>query len=984
MLNKQILPMAFGQGINTKIDDKQQPLGVLRVARNIVFETINMLRKRNGYDLLRIKSLTNQVITDVERLSKYKNELVLFAENQLYSYSESADRAADKGALTTVVPESISVIATSSNYAQVDAVVVEGLKVFGYYNSSLQQKEYSVMDVATGSLLVSSAVIDTGAGLCKVANISNTIYLIYSNGSNIYYRRFNIFSPTTLSAPVAVANNLLTATSPFDCVSTDQKIIVAYTSTVVGDKVRLISILSTGIIGSGISVPGSATATAIDIKTDSSLRVVVTYCTATAAQFCVISFPLTSVLTAPVVVETIANLVNITAVETTPTQFAVYYEINNATKSKNGLNQNTFNSMSGAVGSPQGFKRGLGLAGKAFYHADTAYIPVAFDTQLQASYFLLDGAGTVVSKLQAGLGGGTIPYGTLPHTSLLAVNQWLFPNLLKTRALEDNGQFFSLLGVNSTTFNFDSAVKYENAILADNLHIGGGLLQMYDGNSVVEHGFNIYPEELIAGTHSGTGGNMSAGNYGYVAVYRWTDNVGQEHRSAASPVVVGIVTGGGSTQSQPITIPTLRLSAKTNVVIELYRTENNGTVFYLVTSPTAPIANDPSVDAITITDTLSDAQLISRQPLYTTGGVLENIASPATDIVAVHTASNRVFVKVSRNTMQYSKVRQVGFPVEFNDELTMDFDPVGGPITAASSMDEKFIVFEEDACFAITGEGPNNLGEQNTFTEPERLSADIGCIQASSIVLTPAGLMFKSRKGIYLLGRNLQLQYIGAQVEAYNSLNITSAKVVAEFNQARFTTSDGDCLVYNYQLGIWSTFSNFQALSAETVGNDYYYVRTDSTIFKENRASFTDAGSAISMEIETGWMSFAGIQGFQRVYRMLVLGTYKTPHSLQIQAAYDFNNAWVQSSMVQSSDVVTPSVYGNSSPYGAESPYGGDGKCYQMQFNFKRQKSQSIKLRITDFELQPGEGLSLSNFTLTIGTKIGSNKVADSRTFSVS
>ena len=157
------------------------------------------------------------------------------------------------------------------------------------------------------------------------------------------------------------------------------------------------------------------------------------------------------------------------------------------------------------------------------------------------------------------------------------------------------------------------------------------------------------------------------------------------------------------------------------------------------------------------------------------------------------------------NDLMYSKMVYPGQPVEFNDALRMPIDPVGGKITALASMDEKLIVFEEDATFFIAGTGPNNLGQQNDFTTPERISTDVGCVDPKSVVLTPDGLMFKSRKGIYLLSRQLSVSYIGAAVEAYNGLNFTSAKVVGELNQVRFTTSDGDCLVYNYVYKFWAT-----------------------------------------------------------------------------------------------------------------------------------------------------------------------------------
>jgi len=432
-----------------------------------------------------------------------------------------------------------------------------------------------------------------------------------------------------------------------------------------------------------------------------------------------------------------------------------------------------------------------------------------------------------------------------------------------------------------------------------------------------------------------------------------------------------------------VQVPTLRLTSKEDVVLELYRTEDAGSIYYLASSVSVPTFNDTTVDTVTILDGTTDAILITKQALYTTGGVLDNAPAPAASFIGTHTASDRLFVIVENsNILQYSKQRFGRAPVEFNEALQMNIDTVGGTLSAVASMDEKLIVWAQDATFFVAGSGPNNLGEQDNYTLPERISTDVGCTEPASIVLIPDGIMFKSRKGIFLLTRALALDYIGAPVEEFNDLEITSAKVVPKLNQVRFTNQTGDCLVYNYVLKIWCTFDNHQANSAEVVENNYYYVRTDSQLFKENETSFADNGSPISIAIETGWMSFNNIQGFQRVYKMLVLASYKSEHQLRVQVAYDFNDAWVQECLITPTDeFLEGTTYGEDSPYGSGTPYGGDGNVYQARFDFARQKCQSFKMRISDVQSTAGEGLSLSVFTLQVGAKTGLNKPNQNRVF---
>ncbi len=1117
-LNRKLIPVLFGQGIDTKSDTKSQVLGSLRRAENVVYETLNSFKKRFGYDSIKLKDTSGTNITGAASLSKFKNELNVFANNQYYSYSTTLQRLVNKGYTYTARPTSTSVLNNSYNHESVDSIAVEGINVFVYRNTSLGDVRYSVQDSVSGSLIVSDDIIAASASYVRVTNINNKVFIIYSVAGNLSYVSFNIFQPLTLSAPTVLANDLEPAAPIFDASSTPTKIIVGYNSTVIGAHLKIASITSDGSPGTGFGVTGSDEVTAIDVFTDEVERIVVGYSNATEIRVLVLNFALTGLLLADTVLETIADVANITGYDYTQGNYRFYYEISAADPVNHLIRTNTM-TLGGTAGTPSVFRRGLGIATKVFHQADSTYITTSFETPLQATYFVLDTNGIVVAKISPEVGGGHISSGSVSRVASPTDTQRVIPTLIKGKNVSDDSTFFSLLGVQGTVLDFDPINPYATALLGDNLHIAGGILQGYDGDRIVEHGFNYYPETLALGSITNTPGDLvAAGNYSYQALYRWTDNAGQEHRSvpslpleviiagefaptatwnltnditlttvttgparngdtitlqvaaaAANPtdtILMGVTgtidavvitvtpnsgannggtpvnlttaqlaeyiqtgavvgktitltdggsllpdfnaTGGGAANladggegdgvvatlangavnsSANIVVPTLRLTQKTSVAIELYRTEDDGEIYYLCSDPVNVTFNDPTVDTVTINDGLGDADLISRQLLYTTGGVLENTAPPSADVVAVHTASNRVFLGglEDRNALQYSKIREAGKPVEFNSALRIAIDPIGGPISAITSMDEKLIVFENDAIFYIAGQGPTNTGEQDNFILPERISIEVGCTEPSSLCLTPEGLMFKSRKGIYLLTRSLQLQYIGAPVQEYNHLNITSARTVAQFNQVRFTTSDGECLVYNYFVQKWATFTNHEGLSAETIENDYYYLRTDGELFKENQASYSDNGSAISLVLETAWMSLAGLQGFQRAYKMLILGSYKSPHKLLVQAGYDFNEAWVQEKLIDpDAAFIDASIYGEDSPYGSGSPYGGNGSVYQARFDFKKQKCQSIKLRIQDKLADSGEGLSLSGFTLQVGGKVGTAKLPANRKFGTS
>ena len=120
-------------------------------------------------------------------------------------------------------------------------------------------------------------------------------------------------------------------------------------------------------------------------------------------------------------------------------------------------------------------------------------------------------------------------------------------------------------------------------------------------------------------------------------------------------------------------------------------------------------------------------------------------------------------------------IRQVnGQGVGFNLRFQKPVDPAGGDVTALGFMDDKTIIFKQRRTFAFFGDGPLPTGAQDTFSKPQLVTTDMGCDNQRSLESTDLGLMLESEKGIYLLDRSLQSVYIGADVEGFNDLNITS------------------------------------------------------------------------------------------------------------------------------------------------------------------------------------------------------------------
>jgi hypothetical protein len=566
----------------------------------------------------------------------------------------------------------------------------------------------------------------------------------------------------------------------------------------------------------------------------------------------------------------------------------------------------------------------------------------------------------------------------LPSAVEIADGQFIVPNLKKGVILEEAGKAFTSLGINSTKVDFKSLNNFVTAELGNNLHIVGGVLQSYDGVSVNESGFAVFPEDVVATPSNIGAGSITNGTRQYSVVYAWYDNQGQLHRSAPSIGTPVTISGGPSDIT--LTIPTLRITKKEHVFIEVYRTEASGTIFYKVSSNTNLTLNNTAIDTISYTDTITDANLVAGELLYTVSGELDNIAPPAASVITKW--KNRIVLKSTdeENLLVLSKIRQEGKPVEFSDQITLSVDPTGGDIVTTAVLDDKLIIFKRTSIHVQAGDGPNNLGEQSDFGLPQLINSDVGCTDVNSVVVVPDGLIFKTEKGLHLLDRSLSVSYIGAEVEKYNSSRITAARLVPDINQVRFTTENSLCLVYDYYFKQWSTFTNHEAVGATIYKDKFTFVKSNGKVYIEDSSSFKDGAQRIKMKIVSAWMNVAELQGFQRFYKMIILGTYKSKHRLKVKIGYDFNTSFTDEADIDVENTIEPTKYGEDSPFGEQSVYGGAFPLYQWRVFPQRQKCQSFRISIEDIMTDVfDESFSISNLRLEVGVKQGSNKQGTDR-----
>lgn len=260
------------------------------------------------------------------------------------------------------------------------------------------------------------------------------------------------------------------------------------------------------------------------------------------------------------------------------------------------------------------------------------------------------------------------------------------------------------------------------------------------------------------------------------------------------------------------------------------------------------------------------------------------------------------------------------------------------------------------------GQGPTDTGEQDGYSDIEVIVHDTGAKWAAprGIATTNEGVWFQSSYGgIRLLGRNGAIardqtgKYKGSEVDSeLGSTRVCNAVVGSNKQQLRFYHTGGEVLVYDTTFDQWSRFSNHTHVDAAYADGRFYHVRSTNKLLYYNESVYTDDGTAITVYLVTPPLQFAGIQGFQRVYRAMFAGgpvnASTDTQVVSLYAAYDFSQTL--STLINAQDVTT-----STASFTQFEHHFAVQKCEAMQLVLEiTSKSNLSRFRLTDITLQVG------------------------------
>lgn len=598
-----------------------------------------------------------------------------------------------------------------------------------------------------------------------------------------------------------------------------------------------------------------------------------------------------------------------------------------------------------------------------------------------------------IGKIDHLTGATTAPSSLCSGVALSSTKALVFTPYMASATVQSENWRLGIRAIEVTLPGSTPADMWRGVNYGSETYIAAGSLQAYDGASCFDYGFPR-AASFNNSVNVSAGGAMTAnvGTHLYSTVVEYRSAAGLVHRSPTNTMASAVTTTGtNGTVTYAVMTPSLTRKQQArgylNETLALYRTATNLTVPYRLTyEPSYNYYNvDSRVAYQTVTDTVTDSDvgagvaLASRPILYTVGGILDDEAPPALQTVCVH--RNRLWgVDGSGLQIWFSKsfTDDSGVAPGFSSSFVLRSEEA---VTALASMDDKLIVFSEEGISYVLGDGPAPNGANNDITGPIKIQSDVGCSNPRSVVTTPAGVMFQSVRGIYLLTRGLEVFWIGKPIKdtlaSYPS--VTSAVLVPKYNEVRFTanTAEGNAglvLVFNYIEKQWTTNvytmagnSGYPVYGAPiwdaVLWNGVYTMAAFSYLYFESDTSWLDDGAWVPSTLETAWINAAGPLAYQSARAMEVQGESYSNHDLTVSVAFDSETSYTQ-----------------TKTFVAGSPVTTVGPLEECSITIgTRRKCKAIRFKLNDatptspgtYPVGTGRGFSVNTIGLEFGVKKG-------------
>ena len=1014
----------FSGGIERKMGEQSVPTTRLLALEDAVFTKAVSLSKRDGYESLGKAVLGSPTEYTLPRgLAARGSEVVLFTEGSSLSYIEGAGQWSEIGdGVMSIRQSDRALVKTISNQSSIDYATSSGIALV-CWEDSRGGVYYAVQEADGGRVTIPPTQADALGGRPRAVRSGDNLVLLWSTaGGTLLSIMVDPARPHTKTAIQPVIDDLVTTLPNFDaCYAPDQAGAALTWNALTG--IRTAWLTPAGLLGTEVTgwpSPGTAypnaTVTAgpvLDVYAIGKEWMLAWAEGATAKSALASSAPATPATPISIAspapfapgMATIDRIaVNVRSTTAVNVIADVWCESRNAIPRLSYVTHHIMDGSATCAAATPAIFRSTCLASSGWHDLnetafDRGYITLLHATPLQSTFLTVRDDGLIVAQTLPGNAGDPAVHRLPRVTTPDADRAYALALTYKTKldALDNN--VFTESGPRLVTLAFNAADAYQTVYVGRTLYLGAAITQAYDGVSWVEATPVYAPDwELteILNTNATTGtGGMTAGLRNYVGWYEMTLANGSIIRGPVSKPLQVTTTGGENRVT--IASPTLTLSAwgrvggvRENARVCWARTIAGDTAaYYRITSldPSATgangyVANDQTVDSVQIIDDLSDADLVLREPIYTTGGIPSNDALGASGII--FEGKGRIFLGASSNASAvfFSQEQAEGYAAEFTPELVIVLPQAGGALTGGAVLDDRAFLLKETAVYVVSGAGPlPNPAAGGEWSAPAGLPRGVGCTDQRTLAIFELGMVFKSKKGYWSIDRGGQASYIGAPVEAYNDLTPVRATGGENAADILFLHSDGPALHYNTLFGQWSPWQNHTGLDGVLVGSRYHYLRTDGRVFRRTPGVYADDNLPIRTNIETAWIvPSEARQGMFHLWRAQFLGVWLSAHVLSVQWMFDFDERgnWSEPMLFDATDM-GGDAYGEGD-YG-EGDYGGSTPARYQFEAFIGRSCQAIRFRFTFPEAAGSFGAcaELTELKLTYGVMKNLNALPEGR-----
>lgn len=368
-------------------------------------------------------------------------------------------------------------------------------------------------------------------------------------------------------------------------------------------------------------------------------------------------------------------------------------------------------------------------------------------------------------------------------------------------------------------------------------------------------------------------GNTGSDSFLYRFCYKYSYFVGTvEYIDRGALKEVSLTSVASVNTANPVSIsgiPALSNTANTtlwdttNLGIEIYRTTNGGTKFFLVKSVTN--------GTLSTSDTMTDATLQLQEVLYTEGEIVERDPVPKAAIVhIVDDTSIAYYARLKEGTELRVNRLQQSVPGDVDgcpEDFTLD---VGDEIIAVSSHQGRPILACKNSAYRV--DGAYDLFGRGGMTA-QRISDRADCVSAQSIVQTNDGVFWCGSEYFYFSDGYKVIQINAELTERHQEFTLTAdqrKKIQGKYDRrnnrvvwAVQTTEGGTdtdtCYVLHLEFGIskdspFTTMTggaSFRPTAIEFVGNTMYRGDEDSYLYLHSEDLFTDPVKQVGVSVSS-------------------------------------------------------------------------------------------------------------------------------------